>query len=775
MEFESMQGPASAVTSQPHDPAPSGLIMHIALQGCLKAGSIQYGVTADTGGHIRYLLELAEALADRPEVSHQIIVTRAFDDPQLGPEYTRPEEQINDRITLWRCRGEISAYLPKEQMWKEVPQLTQALLQRMQDGNIRPMLIHAHYADAGVVAMRVKSALSIPVIFTGHSLGASKAMHRPVNTPIAADLRRRIRYEELAIKHADRVIVSSRHEACVQYGQYAHHDATKIRLNPPGCDLKRFRATAETQLMRQVDAELRRFLRVPDRPCLLAIARPVEKKNLCALVKAYGEHPQLRHKANLVIFAGTRQQIDSGEPEASRVWNQLIQLIDDYDLYGCVALPKYHTLDQIPVIYRWAVERRGVFVNPALSEPFGLTLLEAAAVGLPVVSTQDGGPVDILRRCKHGELVSPTDINAIGAASNHLVSNAVDWQRYSTNGYRNVEFYTWERHARQYIADFKSMSGDDSIRAGIRSVSQLLATDMDGTLLGDRAGLRRLSSWLSNNPKTLFVVATGRSADAALRELRAWNAPLPDFLIADVGSSIYRMDASGRPQLISSWHRHLAKDWRRADCELLLSPNPSLTLQPRSTQTPFKLSFFMHQPRTNLLVGIGGSAPTAPLNDRHNEQIAKKVENCLAAAGLRARTVHSHGNFLDILPVASGKALAVDFLRKRFGIHRGQVVAAGDSGNDADLLRYAACGIVVANYSRELETLRAQSGLYWARNPCAAGVLEGLQQLAPTTQPRVRKIDGMRDTPAFKYSWSEIELSEEPIARPNLANNGEWV
>lgn len=83
----------------------SGVIMHIALQGCLKPGAIPYGLTADTGGHIRYLLELVEALSRRPEVSHQIVVTRAFDAPHLGPEYACPEERLSDKATLWRCRG----------------------------------------------------------------------------------------------------------------------------------------------------------------------------------------------------------------------------------------------------------------------------------------------------------------------------------------------------------------------------------------------------------------------------------------------------------------------------------------------------------------------------------------------------------------------------------------------------------------------------------------------------------------------------------------------
>ena len=67
-----------------------------------------------------------------------------------------------------------------------------------------------------------------------------------------------------------------------------------------------------------------------------------------------------------------------------------------------MAYPKQHRRDQIPAIYRWAALHRGLFVNPALTEPFGLTLLEAAACGLPMVATDDGGPRDILARCDNG-------------------------------------------------------------------------------------------------------------------------------------------------------------------------------------------------------------------------------------------------------------------------------------------------------------------------------------------------------------------------------------
>lgn len=51
-------------------------------------------------------------------------------------------------------------------------------------------------------------------------------------------------------------------------------------------------------------------------------------------------------------------------------------------------------------IYLLAKSTKGVFVNIALQEPFGLTLIEAAVHGAPIVATRHGGPVDIIATLK---------------------------------------------------------------------------------------------------------------------------------------------------------------------------------------------------------------------------------------------------------------------------------------------------------------------------------------------------------------------------------------
>jgi glycosyltransferase involved in cell wall biosynthesis len=45
-------------------------------------------------------------------------------------------------------------------------------------------------------------------------------------------------------------------------------------------------------------------------------------------------------------------------------------------------------------VYRIIADRQGVFVQPALFEAFGLTVIEAMITGLPTFATQFGGSIE---------------------------------------------------------------------------------------------------------------------------------------------------------------------------------------------------------------------------------------------------------------------------------------------------------------------------------------------------------------------------------------------
>ena len=102
-------------------------ILHLALGGCLKAPPISFGLTADTGGHVAYVLDAAVAQARLSSVTKVSVVTRLFDDRQLGPEHALPVEPLGGKASIDRIATGNRAYLEKEALAAELPAFTDAL------------------------------------------------------------------------------------------------------------------------------------------------------------------------------------------------------------------------------------------------------------------------------------------------------------------------------------------------------------------------------------------------------------------------------------------------------------------------------------------------------------------------------------------------------------------------------------------------------------------------------------------------------------------------
>ncbi|KAE8658245.1 putative sucrose-phosphate synthase 1 [Hibiscus syriacus] len=185
---------------------------------------------------------------------------------------------------------------------------------------------------------------------------------------------------------------------------------------------------------------------------ILALARPDPKKNITTLVKAFGECRPLRELANLTLIMGNRENSDEMSGTNATVLLSILKLIDKYDLYGQVAYPKHHKQYEVPDIYGLAAKTKGAFINPAFIEPFGLTLIEAAAYGLPIVATKNGGPVDIHKVLDNGVLVDPHDQQSIADALLKLVSDKQLWVRCRQNGLKNIHQFSWPEHCKTYLS-----------------------------------------------------------------------------------------------------------------------------------------------------------------------------------------------------------------------------------------------------------------------------------------------------------------------------------
>lgn len=417
-----------------------------------------------------------------------------------------------------------------------------------------PHVIHSHYADAGYVGCRVAGWLGVPLVHTGHSLGRIKQQRlleqgtkrETIESNFHISIR--IEAEENTLASAALVIASTHQEVTQQYGVYDHYQPNRMVVIPPGVALKNFYPVPKNWQEPPIYEDLQRFFKNPQKPIIMALSRPAIRKNVSTLVKAYGEDPQLRHLANLVLVLGNRDDITTMESGPRQVLTEIFQLIDRYDLYGYVAYPKHHQSDEVPELYRLLAKTRGVFINPALTEPFGLTLIEATACGVPIIATSDGGPRDILAACDNGMLIDPLDIQQIQDALRTALTDNEQWQRWSTNGLDRVrENFSWDSHVERYLEQVQQLP-QRRVKSVLSPLPKALATDLpdwnipdqnrlptadrflvceiDNTLLGDQDALHKLIERLHNEGHSTGVgIATGRNLESSLQMLEEWQFP----------------------------------------------------------------------------------------------------------------------------------------------------------------------------------------------------------------------------------------------------------
>ncbi|GBQ93957.1 glycosyltransferase [Asaia krungthepensis] len=423
-------------------------ILHIALGGCLRAPPVIYGITPDTGGHIAYVLEAALAQARRPDVTHVTIVTRRFRNESLGSIHDQAVEPVTDKVTILRIGPQDAPYREKDEALSDLPGLAVALHACATLPDRQFDVIHTHFSDAAALGLDLGRALNLPVIYTPHALGIDKLDAGGTDCPA---LRERIRRERTAIASSDGIIVSTRDEAYKQIPRYGVPSGLgSLRLITPGVPTL---ASAEASQGRAFLAE---HLAEPDRPIILAIARAVRKKNLAHLARSYAQSPDLQERANLVILSGQHEGLQPGTEE-HEVVTELKQIRASGGLDHCFALPPSHRAADVAGLYRLAAQGRGVFVNPALHEPFGLTLLEAASVGLPVIATNRGGPVDIIRSIGHGLLVSPDSLTDLSQALRHLLGTPALWRKFADAANDSSPALGWQEYAAHSVSFYRQL------------------------------------------------------------------------------------------------------------------------------------------------------------------------------------------------------------------------------------------------------------------------------------------------------------------------------
>lgn len=284
----------------------------------------------------------------------------------------------------------------------------------------------------------------------------------------------------------------------------------------------------------------------------------------------------------------------------------------------------------------------------------------------------------------------------------------------------------------------------------------LLCCDLDRTLIPNgaqpespdaRARLRALCA----HPDVHLVMVSGRHIELVLDAIDQWQLPEPDYIVGDVGTTIYARPPEAEPSddsshdgwvMWRSWAAELGPDWggmTHNDITDLFSDIAAIKPQPVDRQGVYKASYF---------VDI----------DANQEILEAELVRRLWQLGINARLIWSideaaHTGLLDVLPASASKLHAIEFLSfvKQYPLAR--TVFAGDSGNDLEVLGSYVQSVLVANAPDDVRAQAlalatsadvahslylARGGLFGMNGNYAAGVLEGLAHFLPETVPWMR-------------------------------------
>jgi HAD superfamily hydrolase (TIGR01484 family) len=219
--------------------------------------------------------------------------------------------------------------------------------------------------------------------------------------------------------------------------------------------------------------------------------------------------------------------------------------------------------------------------------------------------------------------------------------------------------------------------------------------------------------------------------------IQEYDLPSPNWVIGDVGSTIYQVHADSW-QHWPSWEQEIAVDWRGLtahDLQPWLADLTALTLQEADKQNRYKLSYYL------------------PL-DTDVEAVQQAISLRLNQKNIAASLIYSVDEaaaigLLDILPARATKLHAVEFLMRHQGFDNSNTVFAGDSGNDLPVMASTVPAVLVANAHAEVieqaqfqaqqqgnmnSFYLAHGGFLGMNGNYSAGILEGIAHYHPDVQ-----------------------------------------
>lgn len=466
----------------------------------------------DTGGQVVYILDQVRALEAEMrarlheqglDIEPQIVVLTRLIPESEGTTCGQRLEPIAGtrnarilRVPFRTASGEVlPQWISRFDLWPYLERYAlDAERELLAELGGRPDLLIGNYSDGNLVATLLSQRLGVTQCNIAHALEKTKYPHSDLYwrrheaqyhfaCQFTADL--------IAMNAADFIVASSYQEIAGtpdSAGQYESHAAftmpglmrvvngidpydPKFNIVSPGADAAAyFPYTAEERRLRHLRPDIealihgqddrddaRGRLAEPDKPLLFTLARLDQVKNIAGLVDWYGRSEKLREAANLLVISGHVDPERSSDTEERAQIERMHALFDAHGLDRRVRwLGLRLTKDVSGELYRYVADGRGAFVQPALFEAFGLTVVEAMASGLPCFATCFGGPSEIIVDGVSGFHIDPHHGDAAAERMARFFQRArrepAHWEKISAGALARVaERYTWQHYAERMM------------------------------------------------------------------------------------------------------------------------------------------------------------------------------------------------------------------------------------------------------------------------------------------------------------------------------------
>jgi sucrose synthase len=467
----------------------------------------------DTGGQVVYILDQVKALekelisrleeAGIPEAKPEILVVTRLILEAHGTSVNERLENISGteyaRILRVPFRDKDGRILPKWvsrfDIWPYLERFTiDATKEILAELGGRPDFVLGNYSDGNLCATLMCHRLNVTQCNIAHALEKTKYQDADIywrdyeekyhfSCQFTADL--------IAMNNADFIITSTYQEIAGHdefVGQYESYKAftmpgqyrvvegidifsPKFNIVSPGADAEiYFPFDQKERRLTGLHKDLEELLygegfegavgQLVDKtkPILFSMARLDKVKNLTGLLQWYADSHRLQELVNLVIVGGVIDPEKTVDREEQDECKKMHSIIDTHSLHPHIRwIVAQKNRVKNGELYRFIADTRGAFVQPALYEAFGLTVIEAMTCGLPTFATNRGGPAEIVKNRKSGFHIDPYHGEASAATMIEFFERAAKEEPYWTKislaaRERIFSRYTWEIYAKRLVS-----------------------------------------------------------------------------------------------------------------------------------------------------------------------------------------------------------------------------------------------------------------------------------------------------------------------------------